>query len=248
MAEPPCRGAVALHTSAGTIGVALFPKESPKACRNMVQMALEGRLDNCPFHRVVPGFVVQTGDVDGRGAPAKIAFVAGVNAGRVLRTDADGNFGATNLFPDHPELPATTRISLTPQPDFLPLRSFAGRALTAHGDAAYYDLDDRIVRLAARPQRRFVETGLLAGLTFSAALPGTVWHRLVFDGCIPPGGSVWAEARAADDPHDPLHDPEVVEHRGQRREEDDHRQHAEAVFRQMPDHDRHCGQIEKLLP
>ena len=67
MAEPPCRGAVALHTSAGTIGVALFPKESPKACRNMVQMALEGRLDNCPFHRVVPGFVVQTGDVDGRG-------------------------------------------------------------------------------------------------------------------------------------------------------------------------------------
>ena len=67
MAEPPCRGAVALHTSAGTMGVALFPKESPKACRNMVQMALEGRLDNCPFHRVVPGFVVQTGDVDGRG-------------------------------------------------------------------------------------------------------------------------------------------------------------------------------------
>lgn len=122
-------------------------------------------------------------------------FIAGENGNQAFGFD----FTAAR---DHPDLPATARISLTPQPDFLPLRSFAGRALTAHGDAAYYDLDDRIVRLAARPQRRFVETGQLAGLTFSGALPGTVWHRLVFDGCVPPGGSVRTEARAADDPDD----------------------------------------------
>ncbi|MEL6998482.1 MAG: phage tail protein [Pseudomonadota bacterium] len=140
-----------------------------------------------------------------------LAFLSDANTppgeihGTLLIVGENGNqaFGFDFIAErDHPDLPASADIALTPRPEFLPLRSYAGRALTAHGNAAYYDLADRIVRLAARPQQQFVETGRLAGLTFAAALPGTVWHRLIFDGCVPPGGSVRIEARAADDPDD----------------------------------------------
>ncbi len=37
--------------------------------------------------------------VDDRGFPAEVHFVAGANAGRVLRGDADGRFGASDLYP-----------------------------------------------------------------------------------------------------------------------------------------------------
>lgn len=35
---------------------------APKACRNFVQLALEGYYDGCIIHRVVPELLVQTGD------------------------------------------------------------------------------------------------------------------------------------------------------------------------------------------
>jgi peptidyl-prolyl cis-trans isomerase SDCCAG10 len=45
----------------------LWSKETPKACRNFVQLCLEGYYDNTIFHRIVPGFVVQGGDPTGTG-------------------------------------------------------------------------------------------------------------------------------------------------------------------------------------
>ncbi|KAJ1674156.1 Peptidyl-prolyl isomerase cwc27 [Spiromyces aspiralis] len=54
-------------TTAGDIEIELWPKEAPKACRNFVQLALEGYYDNTIFHRVVPGFIVQGGDPTGTG-------------------------------------------------------------------------------------------------------------------------------------------------------------------------------------
>lgn len=40
--EPPTCGKVLLHTSFGDIDVELWSKECPKACRNFVQLAMEG--------------------------------------------------------------------------------------------------------------------------------------------------------------------------------------------------------------
>ncbi|CAG8460498.1 15346_t:CDS:2, partial [Dentiscutata heterogama] len=60
-------GKVILHTTAGDIAVELFSKEAPKACRNFVQLALEGQYDSTIFHRVVPGFIIQGGDPTGTG-------------------------------------------------------------------------------------------------------------------------------------------------------------------------------------
>ncbi|RKP33596.1 cyclophilin-like domain-containing protein, partial [Dimargaris cristalligena] len=60
-------GEVTLRTSVGDINVALWPKEAPKACRNFVQLCLEGYYENTIFHRVVADFIVQGGDPTGTG-------------------------------------------------------------------------------------------------------------------------------------------------------------------------------------
>uniref|UniRef100_A0A8C3ITM2 Spliceosome-associated protein CWC27 homolog n=1 Tax=Chrysemys picta bellii TaxID=8478 RepID=A0A8C3ITM2_CHRPI len=42
--------------------------EAPKACRNFIQLCMEGYYDNTIFHRVVPDFIVQGGDPTGTGS------------------------------------------------------------------------------------------------------------------------------------------------------------------------------------
>lgn len=45
----------------------LWAKETPKTCRNFIQLCLEGYYDNTIFHRVVKGFIAQGGDPKGDG-------------------------------------------------------------------------------------------------------------------------------------------------------------------------------------
>ncbi|XP_040277264.1 spliceosome-associated protein CWC27 homolog [Bufo bufo] len=65
--EPPTNGKVLLKTTAGEIDIELWSKETPKACRNFIQLCLEGYYENTVFHRVVPEFIVQGGDPTGTG-------------------------------------------------------------------------------------------------------------------------------------------------------------------------------------
>ncbi|XP_013136773.1 PREDICTED: peptidyl-prolyl cis-trans isomerase CWC27 homolog isoform X2 [Papilio polytes] len=65
--EPPALGKVLLKTSVGEIDVELWTKEAPKACRNFIQLCMEGYYNGTIFHRVVPGFIVQGGDPNGDG-------------------------------------------------------------------------------------------------------------------------------------------------------------------------------------
>uniref|UniRef100_A0A8C9Z8C2 Spliceosome-associated protein CWC27 homolog n=1 Tax=Sander lucioperca TaxID=283035 RepID=A0A8C9Z8C2_SANLU len=65
--EPPSNGKVLLKTSAGDIDIELWSKEAPKACRNFVQLCMEGYYDGTVFHRVVREFIVQGGDPTGTG-------------------------------------------------------------------------------------------------------------------------------------------------------------------------------------
>ncbi|KAF8842324.1 cyclophilin-like protein [Paxillus ammoniavirescens] len=64
----PTHGRVIVDTTAGEIDIELWSKETPKACRNFIALALEGYYDGVVFHRIVPGFLVQTGDKTGTGA------------------------------------------------------------------------------------------------------------------------------------------------------------------------------------
>ncbi|OTA99985.1 hypothetical protein M426DRAFT_245658 [Hypoxylon sp. CI-4A] len=64
---------VALETSMltatpqGTITVELYTSHAPRTCANFSTLASRGYYDDCVFHRVIPNFMVQTGDPTGTG-------------------------------------------------------------------------------------------------------------------------------------------------------------------------------------
>ncbi|XP_048875448.1 spliceosome-associated protein CWC27 homolog isoform X3 [Brienomyrus brachyistius] len=72
--EPPTNGKVLIKTTAGDIDVELWSKEAPKACRNFVQLCMEGYYDGTIFHRVVPDFIIQGGDPTGTGSGGESVY------------------------------------------------------------------------------------------------------------------------------------------------------------------------------
>ena len=62
-------GAV-IHTTKGDITLKLFPEECPKTIENFSTHAKNGYYDGIIFHRVIKGFMVQTGDPLGMPQPA----------------------------------------------------------------------------------------------------------------------------------------------------------------------------------
>ncbi|MDH3225319.1 MAG: peptidylprolyl isomerase, partial [Gemmatimonadota bacterium] len=66
------RPSLVLETTQGTVRVVLAHEEAPLTVQTFLRLAEAGAHDGVPFHRVVPGFVVQGGDVgrlDGTGGP-----------------------------------------------------------------------------------------------------------------------------------------------------------------------------------
>ena len=102
-----------------------------------------------------------------------------------------------------------TSGALEPQPDFLPLRRWDGKALVRAGTGAWYNFGDRWVPLEVYTECRFEQAGSLTtpvdfaaatpasttasppagvpGQTFDSQLPGCVWHRLLLDALVPNG-------------------------------------------------------------
>ncbi|KAK7059066.1 cyclophilin peptidyl-prolyl cis-trans isomerase Cyp8 [Paramarasmius palmivorus] len=52
----------------GSLNLELFCEKAPKTCYNFLMLARNGKYDDCLFHRLVPGFMIQTGDPTGTGA------------------------------------------------------------------------------------------------------------------------------------------------------------------------------------
>ncbi|MDX9957163.1 MAG: peptidylprolyl isomerase [Spirochaetia bacterium] len=95
-----------LSITTGTVIVELFPESAPLAVMSFVGLAegtipADGKLyfDNLKFHRVVPGFVVQTGDPTGtgRGGPG-YQFRNEIDP--KLSFNAVGVLGMANAGPD----------------------------------------------------------------------------------------------------------------------------------------------------
>lgn len=76
--EPPTEGKVVITTTHGDIDVELFAREAPLACRNFIQLALEGAYDECAFTRVVRDFMIQTGDPTNTGRGGESVHPSGV--------------------------------------------------------------------------------------------------------------------------------------------------------------------------
>lgn len=56
-----------IETNLGTMKAELFAKDAPITVNNFVFLAREGYYSNVPFHRIIKGFMAQTGDPTGTG-------------------------------------------------------------------------------------------------------------------------------------------------------------------------------------
>lgn len=56
---------VTLKTNFGDIKIELYEKEAPESCKNFLEYVNSGFYDGVLFHRVIPGFMIQGGGMDG---------------------------------------------------------------------------------------------------------------------------------------------------------------------------------------
>jgi len=64
---PEGRKVATIETNKGTIKVELWEDKAPNTVVNFVWLANSGRYDGVAFHRVIDGFMAQTGDVEHKG-------------------------------------------------------------------------------------------------------------------------------------------------------------------------------------
>ncbi len=63
----PGRKLATMETTKGTVVLELWEEKAPNTVLNFVYLANSGKYDGVEFHRVIPGFMVQTGDVEHKG-------------------------------------------------------------------------------------------------------------------------------------------------------------------------------------
>lgn len=88
-----------LHTEKGDIKLLLFPEKAPLAVNSFVFLARQGWFDNITFHRVLPGFMAQTGDPSGTGQ-GNPGYMFNNEYDSTLKFDAAGLVGMANSGPD----------------------------------------------------------------------------------------------------------------------------------------------------
>jgi peptidyl-prolyl cis-trans isomerase A (cyclophilin A) len=172
-----------LHTSAGDIRIELFPNHAPKTVQNFTGLATgtttwtdprtgaernEPLYDGVLFHRVIEGFMIQTGDPlgTGTGGPGynfddeihpELGFtepylVAMANAGK-RRDPVTGRVGGTNG--------SQFFISVAPTPWLTGKHTIFGKVADDAGRAVV----DRIATATTRPGDRPVEDIVLTSVT-----------------------------------------------------------------------------------
>ncbi|HSI39872.1 MAG TPA: peptidylprolyl isomerase [Xanthobacteraceae bacterium] len=60
--KPDPQNTLILETTKGPVVIALRPDIAPKHAERLKQLARDGYYNNVPFHRVIDGFMAQTGD------------------------------------------------------------------------------------------------------------------------------------------------------------------------------------------
>ena len=116
MAERPYKTAnpvAVIETTLGKIAVELFPKEAPDTVANFLKLVDKKYYDGVLFHRVIPGFMIQTGDPTGtgRGGPGWTILdefhpkLRHDKAGVVSMANAGPDTGGSQFFITHGPTP-----------------------------------------------------------------------------------------------------------------------------------------------
>ncbi|KAJ9519253.1 hypothetical protein QJQ45_017913 [Haematococcus lacustris] len=93
---------VIIHTTKGDITIKLFPDECPRTVENFTTHAKNGYYDGLLFHRVVKGFMIQTGDPlgDGTGGESIWGGEFEDEFNKTLRHDRPGILSMANCGPN----------------------------------------------------------------------------------------------------------------------------------------------------
>lgn len=78
-----------INTTQGSIEVELFHSAAPKTVANFVNLANSGFYNNVVFHRIVKGFVIQTGDPNTRNGGGNPAFWGQGGSGATVPLEAN---------------------------------------------------------------------------------------------------------------------------------------------------------------
>jgi cyclophilin family peptidyl-prolyl cis-trans isomerase len=105
--DPEQKYTADIATSEGTITVELLTEDAPQTVNNFVFLANQGYYDGVPFHRVIEGFMIQTGDPTGTGRggpgyrfadePVKRSYTKGI----VAMANAGPNTNGSQFFIVH---------------------------------------------------------------------------------------------------------------------------------------------------
>lgn len=88
-----------LRTTLGDIRIELFRDRAPKTVENFISLIKKGFYNGVPFHRVIPGFMIQGGDPkgDGTGGPG---YTIKDEFDPALRHDGPGVLSMANAGPN----------------------------------------------------------------------------------------------------------------------------------------------------
>lgn len=88
-----------LHTEKGDVVIQLYPDKAPYTVNNFVFLAQQGWYRDITFHRVLEGFVAQTGDPSGTGLGGPGYFIIN-EIDPSLKFDREGVVGMANAGPN----------------------------------------------------------------------------------------------------------------------------------------------------
>ena len=149
-AAPTPGSAVVIETNRGRITVVLYEKDAPKTTENFVGLVQRRFYDGLKFHRVDPGFVVQTGDPTGTGSGGSGQTIP-LETTPVLRHDQAGTVGMARG--DDPNS-ATSQfyITLRPTPELDRRYAVFGRVLDGMDVVLKIRIGDRVKRVYLLPK------------------------------------------------------------------------------------------------
>lgn len=100
-----------ISTNLGDMKAQLLPNEAPNTVNNFVFLAREGFYNGVPFHRIIAGFMVQTGDPTGtgRGGPGyrfndELPHTTDYERGTLAMANAGPNTQGSQFFICHADL------------------------------------------------------------------------------------------------------------------------------------------------
>lgn len=77
-----------MHTNYGDIVTEIYQNEVPEMAKNFLELSKEGNYNDVPFHRIIPGFVVQGGDFTAKNGTGGHSYLG---PGTVLDGEYDEN-------------------------------------------------------------------------------------------------------------------------------------------------------------